>query len=80
MRLFLEMGTGCGARRRRMPPQPKGRPGHQILGRYCPNLSPEERELAHERLRGLACALIRIHKRLAEEELTPEARLRPRIR
>jgi hypothetical protein len=46
---------------------PKRRPGDRILDRYCPDLSPKEREEAHERLRALARVLIRIERRLAEE-------------
>lgn len=45
------------------------RPGDQILDRYCPDLSPEERELAHERLRSLARVLIRIHRRLDARDI-----------
>lgn len=48
---------------------PKRRPGDQILDRYCPHLSPEERELAHERLRNLARVLIRIAKRHGEDAI-----------
>jgi len=43
------------------------RPGDRILDRYCPHLTSEERELAHERLRNLARVLIRIAKRHAED-------------
>jgi hypothetical protein len=53
-----------------MPESPR-RPGDQILDRYCPDLSPEERELAHERLRAFARALIRIERRLIEENVPP---------
>jgi len=45
------------------------RPGDQILDRYCSDLSPEERELGHERLRALARVLIRIHRRLDTEDI-----------
>lgn len=51
-----------------MPESPR-RPGDQILDRYCPHLTPEERELAHERLRAFARALIRIERRLLEENI-----------
>jgi hypothetical protein len=40
------------------------RPGDDILDRYCPGLSPEDREEARERLRRLARIVIRIAKRL----------------
>jgi len=33
---------------------PPRRPGDQIIDRYAPQLTPEERELAHEQLRALA--------------------------
>ncbi|MEG3148177.1 hypothetical protein U1839_26305 [Sphingomonas sp. RT2P30] len=48
---------------------PKHRPGDGIIERYCPDLSAEERELAHTRLRNLAKVLIGIHKRLVEEDI-----------
>lgn len=52
-----------------MASKPKRWPGDQIIDRCCPVISPEERELAHEQLRALARVLIRVDKRLAEEEL-----------
>lgn len=48
----------------RMHEVPPRRPGDQIIDRYAPQLTPEERELAHEQLRALARLLIRIHERL----------------
>jgi hypothetical protein len=60
-----------------MPNEPKRRPGDRILDRYCPNLTPEERELAHQRLRNLARVLIRIAKRQAEEALQADSRESP---
>jgi len=54
--------------------EPKRRPGDHILDRYCPNLTPEERELAHQRLRDLARVLIRIAKRQAEEARQADSR------
>lgn len=54
-----------GLRLSRMIPQPKRRPGDRILDRHCPDLSPEEREEAHERLRSLAKVLITIEKKEA---------------
>lgn len=50
-------------------PEPMRRPGDQILDRYAPHLTPEERELAHERLRSLARILIRIERRLAAQDI-----------
>lgn len=43
------------------------RPGDQILDRYAPDLTPDERETAHERLRSLANILIQISERLERE-------------
>lgn len=51
-----------------MPDAPR-RPGDQILDRYCLDVSPEDRELARERLRALAKILIRIHWRLGSEDI-----------
>lgn len=58
-------------------PEPTRRPGDQILDRCAPQLSPDERELAHERLRALARVLIRIDRRLAGEDI-PKADSTPR--
>lgn len=44
------------------------RPGDQILDRYCPNLSPADREIARERLEKLARLLVRIAMRQVREE------------
>lgn len=44
-------------------------PVDRIIDRYCPIISPKERELARERLHRLARVLIRIAKRQVEEEL-----------
>lgn len=40
-----------------------------MLDRYCPDLTPEERELAHERMRNLGRVLGRIARRILEEEM-----------
>jgi len=62
--------------------KPARRPGDQILDRYCPELSAEEREIAHERLRKFARVLIDIATRVAAERDADsrESRERGRIR
>jgi hypothetical protein len=52
-----------------MANEPLRRPGDDILDRYCPNLSAEEREAAHGRLRAFAAVVARIHKRAAAEAM-----------
>lgn len=49
-----------------MPKQSR-RPGDQIIDRFLPDISPEERELAHERLRAMVHVVLRIGRRLAGE-------------
>ena len=52
-----------------MEPQPAPRPGDQILDRYVPHLTGADRELARERLQGLAKLLLRIAMRQVREEM-----------
>lgn len=52
----------------RMPDIPR-RPGDRILDRYCPHLTSDERKVAHECLGELARVLIRIHRRLASQDI-----------
>lgn len=51
------------------------RPGDQIIDRYAPHLTPEDRELAHERLRAFARALIRADRERAAEATAPDSTL-----
>ena len=51
-----------------MKPNTPRQPGDQIIDRYCPNLTLEEREIARERLRGLAKILVKIAVRQVREE------------
>ena len=50
-----------------MKPKPDHRPGDYILDRYVPHLSGADRELARERLQGLAKLLLRIALREVRE-------------
>jgi hypothetical protein len=52
-----------------MEPRPARRPGDQILDRYVPHLTGADRELARERLQGLAKLLLRIAMRQVREEM-----------
>ena len=52
-----------------MKPKPDHRPGDYILDRYVPHLSGADRELARERLQGLAKLLLRIAMREVREEM-----------
>jgi hypothetical protein len=52
-----------------MTSQPARRPGDQILDRYVPHLKGADRELARERLQGLARLLLRIAMRQVREEM-----------
>ena len=52
-----------------MEPKPAPRPGDQILDRYVPHLTGADRELARERLQGLAKLLLRIAMRQVHEEM-----------
>ena len=52
-----------------MKPKPDHRPGAYILNRYVPHLSGADRELARERLQGLAKLLLRIAMREVREEM-----------
>src|SRR4028118_1977109 len=52
----------------RMTPQPKRGSGDRILDHHCPDLSPEERDEALERLRRLAKVLITIEKKEAQRK------------
>lgn len=61
--------TGFSAAPYGMSDDPKRRPGDRILDRYCPQLSAEEREQAHERLRRLARAIVSVSKRLEAEDM-----------
>ena len=49
--------------------KPAPRPGDQILDRYVPHLTGADRELARERLQGLAKLLLRIAMRQVREEM-----------
>lgn len=44
------------------------RPGDQIIDKYMPNCSDEDREIARERLQGLAKILLDIAMREVREE------------
>ena len=52
-----------------METSPDHRPGDHILDRYVPHLSGADRELARERLQGLAKLLLRIAMREVREEM-----------
>jgi hypothetical protein len=52
-----------------METKPDHRPGDHILDRYVPHLSGADRELARERLQGLAKLLLRIAMRQVREEM-----------
>ena len=51
-----------------MPDDVPRQPGDIILDRYMPNASLEKREAARERLKRLAALIVRVHKRLLNEE------------
>ena len=51
-----------------MERDPGHRPGDVILDHYVPHLGPEDREIARERLQGLAKLLLRIAIRQVREE------------
>ena len=52
-----------------MESRPDYRPGDAILDRYVPHLTAAEREIARERLQGLAKLLLRIAMREVREEM-----------
>ncbi len=52
-----------------MEPQANRRPGDQILDRHAPHLSGTDRELARERLQGLAKLLLNIAMRQVREDM-----------
>ena len=52
-----------------METSPDHRPGDHTLDRYVPHLSGADRELARERLHGLAKLLLRIAMREVREEM-----------
>ena len=52
-----------------METSPDHRPGDHILDRYVPHLSGADRELARERLQGVARLLLRIAMREVREKM-----------
>ena len=52
-----------------MEPKPDHRPGNHILDRHVPHLTGANRELARERLQGLAKLLLRIAMREVREDM-----------
>jgi hypothetical protein len=51
-----------------MEQKPEYRPGDQILDRYVPHLTGTDRELARERLQGLARIMLTIAMRKVRED------------
>jgi hypothetical protein len=52
-----------------MEPRPERRPGDDILDRYVPHLTGVDRELARERLQGLAKIMLTIAMRKVDEDI-----------
>jgi len=53
---------------------PTHRPGDIIIGRYLPDATEDQREIARENLRRLARLLIRVNERLARDN--PQSAIR----